>query len=138
LSFEDSSSKAYQLASLVCKEISAPCLHLLHLTMQLFFASTNLSYLVISLTKFIKTNSVDEVLGEGFSGRIVKRFSRRCRRRRLLYPWRTFPNLHVPTAHMFKDFCTHGVHFRFALDVEEGVATMPASIVFPLRQPLRH
>jgi hypothetical protein len=99
----------------------------------------------IFLTKYFKNagverfigliNSVDEVLGEGFPGRIVKRFGRR---RRLLYPWRTFPNLHVPTAHMFKDFCTHGVHFHFASDVEEGVATMPASIVFPSRSPLQH
>jgi hypothetical protein len=78
--------------------------------------------------------SVDEVLGEGFPERIVKRFGsgggghRRC----LLYPRRTFLKLPVPTVHMFKKFCTLSVHFRFALDVTEGVATM----VFPSRPPL--
>jgi hypothetical protein len=47
-------------------------------------------------------NSVDEVLGEGFPGRIVKRFGR-CR---LLYPWHTFPRVHVPMAHIFENFST--------------------------------
>jgi hypothetical protein len=34
----------------------------------------------------ITYNSIDEVLGEGFHGRILKAFGRRRRRRRLLYP----------------------------------------------------
>jgi large subunit ribosomal protein L7/L12 len=55
-------------------------------------------------------NSVDEVLGEGFPGRIVKRFGRSSRRRRLMYPWGTFLKLPVPSAHMFEHIYNQGVH----------------------------
>jgi hypothetical protein len=66
-------------------------------------------FFFLFLFYFILFYSVDEILGDGFPGKFVKRFGSGGGGRRgrcFLYPRHPFPRILVPMEHIFENFCT--------------------------------